>query len=329
MLKQLDRWWMLPESLKHLNQWVTRGGKDNKMPINPQTHKPAEASNPATWGSFKDVRTLELIGIELAELIGIDFDHIYAYETKFCAWARDWVSRFATLTYVEFSPSGTGTHVITTGNFCLGHEDRKEIFDQNSPLVKKGTKWVRDVNALIVTPYYDTDETTVIDGRYFTMTGNLVPGSQVDVQPIPEEMLRQFYGELLAYDVPIKKVPLKRQITLRASEDDEILEHLTCAMNHAKWEQFQAGNTAGYSSASEADFACACLIAFYTTDAAQVERIMRTTGLEREKWDKHKTYLRRTIANALGSVTEHYSKESTENILRDMKDQVKRVINNE
>jgi primase-polymerase (primpol)-like protein len=301
-LNNPGRWWMLPQKLKDLNQWVLRD--ENKMPINPITKKPAKADDPTTWSNFDSVKNSDKIGCELVGLIGIDFDHIYAYNTPFSLWAQDWVKKFATITYVEYSPSGTGCHVIGSGTFVLGDTDRKEIFDQESPKVKKGKTFVYDVNALIVTPRNINGKIT--DGRYFTMTGNYFPDTKMSIEDITDQS-KQFYTELIAKFGDVKtitKVPIKTQPT---GDDIEIMELLEIYDYQKRFERFKKGDIAGYPSNSEADFACACMIAFYTRDASQIERIMRNIMLAREKWDKHKTYLARTINNALSTITEHYT----------------------
>jgi hypothetical protein len=56
---------------------------------------------------------------------------------------------------------------------------------------------------------------------------------------------------------------------------------------------------------SSADAACAQHLAFWTgCDAARMERLMRRSKLEREKWDAHSSYLSRTIAKACGQQRE-------------------------
>jgi putative DNA primase/helicase len=64
-----------------------------------------------------------------------------------------------------------------------------------------------------------------------------------------------------------------------------------------------------FNSASEADSSVVFTLAYFTKDAAQIDRIFRRSQLMREKWDqKHgnETYGQRTIANALKKVTKQY-----------------------
>jgi putative DNA primase/helicase len=64
-----------------------------------------------------------------------------------------------------------------------------------------------------------------------------------------------------------------------------------------------------FNSQSEADSSVAFTLAFYSKDANQIDRMFRTSGLMREKWDeKHgtKTYGQMTIDKALSKVTGQY-----------------------
>jgi putative DNA primase/helicase len=58
-----------------------------------------------------------------------------------------------------------------------------------------------------------------------------------------------------------------------------------------------------YASRSEADAALCALLAFYTKDAEQLDRLFRSSGLMRPKWDRPQsgtTYGKITLANAIG-----------------------------
>ncbi|BAM68880.1 MAG: DUF5906 domain-containing protein [Edwardsiella phage MSW-3] len=60
--------------------------------------------------------------------------------------------------------------------------------------------------------------------------------------------------------------------------------------------------------ASSADAALAQHLAFWTgNDCERIERLMRCSGLVRTKWDKHRSYMRRTVTGACGRQTTWYS----------------------
>src|SRR5215218_7714175 len=90
-------------------------------------------------------------------------------------------------------------------------------------------------------------------------------------------------------------------------QDAEILRLLMNAANGADSKEVYAGG-GEFPSPSERDQSLANRIAFYTQDADQVERIMRTSGCVRKKWDEHRTYLKRTIGKAIDGLTNTYGK---------------------
>jgi hypothetical protein len=96
-----------------------------------------------------------------------------------------------------------------------------------------------------------------------------------------------------------------------ALSDDEIIKKASSARNNGqKFSTLWSGNwNKIFASQSEADSSLVFLLAFYSKDAGQLDRIFRRSGLMRDKWDeKHgdKTYGQMTIDNALEKVTEQY-----------------------
>jgi len=84
--------------------------------------------------------------------------------------------------------------------------------------------------------------------------------------------------------------------------DDEIIEHCTKAANGAKFRNlFVFGDTTPYGGDdSKADLALCNLIAFFTHDADQIERIFDVSKLgERHKWRARADYRHLTIEQAL------------------------------
>lgn len=81
--------------------------------------------------------------------------------------------------------------------------------------------------------------------------------------------------------------------------DAEVIAKASAAADGSKFMALMNGDTSGYASDdSAADGALCCLLAFWTgKDAAQMDRIFRTSGLMREKWD------RKTGSGTYGSIT--------------------------
>lgn len=93
--------------------------------------------------------------------------------------------------------------------------------------------------------------------------------------------------------------------------DSEVLEKLFGEAEGQKWREIYAGNwSTYYDSQSSADAAIAHKLAFWTNrDSAQVESIMRDSGLVRDKWDSRRggsTWLGDEIGRAVENTPEGY-----------------------
>jgi RecA-family ATPase len=91
--------------------------------------------------------------------------------------------------------------------------------------------------------------------------------------------------------------------------DEKIIDLCRKAENAPKFVAlFDRGDTSLYDGdESRADEALACLLAFYTQDAAQIESLMNKSALgKREKWREREDYRRMTIEKALSFTREHY-----------------------
>lgn len=204
LVDQAKRAWpTIPAEMKQLPQWVRRGGNDGKVPKNPRNQEwNAQADNQKTWGKFNIVKDYPDIGFELLDYIGIDFDHIWRYETPFCLWARDWAARFALVTYNEYSMSMVGAHVFGNGDWIVP-ETRKMFEDPDAPLVLKNRKWVHDAGVQISTPRAGKviDKKTrkerdgVVGGRFYAITGKPLEGSPSTITDIAG-IAQEFYDEL-------------------------------------------------------------------------------------------------------------------------------------
>jgi putative DNA primase/helicase len=72
------------------------------------------------------------------------------------------------------------------------------------------------------------------------------------------------------------------------------------------------GEISSYPSHSEADLALCRLLAFFTQDAAQINRLFRQSALMRDKWEQHPTYSDSTITLAIESAQDHWRGVSAE-----------------
>ena len=108
-----------------------------------------------------------------------------------------------------------------------------------------------------------------------------------------------------------------RKIETYTSEDADIMKLMFESANGNKVLSLFKGETE-YGSPSEADFALINHIAFYTQDVEQIKRIMFTSSLVREKWNRE-DYLNRQIDGVLSTQTETYSPPEKFDIKKMMK----------
>lgn len=96
-------------------------------------------------------------------------------------------------------------------------------------------------------------------------------------------------------------------------DDNRLIDKMLDSQNGDKVLGLLNGNFEKYSSQSEADQALSNILAFWTgNNQGQIDRIFRTSGLMREKWDKKhsgdgRTYGQITIEKAIANTSERYS----------------------
>jgi len=286
----------IPQELKDLKQWIMwklEIGKDErltKVPYRidlPGAH--ASTTNPKSWTTFKNaVFTLENekgysgIGFVFTKddpYIALDFDKCIEKETGlvYPSIEQDIVSLNS---YTEISQSGVGIHVIGKG--INPDPDGKGSKKGNFEMYSKE--------------------------RYFAITGNVYRDFPKSINEIPFTHLNILYKKYL---LNISKETKPKNIQeLKARNnlflgDSEILSICERAGNSIKFNSLWRGNTIGYPSQSEADLALCNMLAFYTKDHNQLQRLLRSSGLYREKMDRI-DYITATITKSLDMVREQY-----------------------
>jgi len=147
--------------------------------------------------------------------------------------------------------------------------------------------------------------------RFFTMTGWHLAGTPTTIDA------RQ--DALTAFHATVFGSPRQQSSPRDAPAHDHgggrlddalLLEKARAARNGARFARLWTGDISGYDSPSNADLALSVMLAFWTQDTAQMDRLFRQSGLMREKWDEQRgaqTYGERTIMEALARQTEHYT----------------------
>jgi primase-polymerase (primpol)-like protein len=145
--------------------------------------------------------------------------------------------------------------------------------------------------------------------RYFTVTGDRVPGAQRSVEERGDE-LRAIHEEYIAAEADERAadpVPAAQRPDVDL-EDDELLEKARHAANGDKFARlYDRGDTSGYESHSEADLALCTMLAFWTGgDARRIEGLFDQSGLVRDKWRDRRDYRARTIRTAIRHCSAFY-----------------------
>jgi primase-polymerase (primpol)-like protein len=292
----------IPDELKEHDRWVCwrtkhRDGKPTKIPVDARTGGSAKSNDEETWASFEAARNhyeaheeVEGIGFVFSRdgrYAGVDLDDCVDPETREVDdRARDIVERLDS--YTEFSPSGTGLHVIVEG------------------LVPPDGNRSGDVEM------YD-------ERRFFTFTGDVGMGGPRSVEK-RVGALREVHADYVRNDEGDEDTAdgahdgVNSEPADVALEDEELLRKARNAENGDKFDSLWNGDTSGYPSHSEADEALCCLLAFWTGGNRQrIDELFRRSGLMRPKWDEDrgdKTYGELTIEKAVEYVDEYYDPDS-------------------
>lgn len=273
----------IPAALRDKPNWVCRRGK---VPFNPRTGRAAKAGQSDTWARFEEAvqaaPRYDGIGFEFdgSGIIGIDFDHCIE-NGQLAPWVQAWVDRFGS--YTEVSPSGTGIHILCQGSL------------RDRPAVKR-----KEVEI------YDR-------ARYFTMTGQPFgpPRPLRDAQDALDELYKAFGREA---EKPRQAAPV-RPLDM---DDGTLLEKMRSSANGEKFDLLWRGDTGGYGSHSEADLALCSMLAFWTRcNAGQMDRLFRSSGLMRDKWDRRQsgsTYGALTIQRAISQCTQVYEPRTADTV---------------
>jgi primase-polymerase (primpol)-like protein len=125
-------------------------------------------------------------------------------------------------------------------------------------------------------------------GRFFTITGNVLMGAPATVAP-HEEAIRKLYLEI--NPPPKAKTTTRKPAEPSNLTDADLLRVMFNAKNGHKIRALWEGDSTGYASASEGDFALVSHFAFYTGgDERRIDSLFKQSGRcteERaEKWER-------------------------------------------
>ena len=302
----------IPQELKNNASFCVwklekRRGKPTKVPYNPRTGQLAKTNDPSTFSDFGTAMKAyamggwDGIGYRVSEGIGaIDIDHCIREDGSLNDVAAS-ILAFLPDAYFEKSPSGTGLR----GFFRLSPDfayDKTVYYINN-----------RQHGLEVYLP-----GTT---NRFVTVTGDEFRAGTVTRN---DEALQNLL------DTFMKR---KMQVSNRTVEpcsyltDEQVIEHASRSESGDKFKALMDGRwEEGYDSQSDADMALVSILAFWCGNVEeQIDRIFRTSGLMRDKWDRQtgdRTYGQITIRNAVASNGTIYTPirvtESAENDFTDL-----------
>jgi putative DNA primase/helicase len=288
----------IPAEIKNYDQWLLwklepqPKGKPKKVPYTTSGYK-ASSTNPETWSSFEEAfetyqqneDTYCGLGFVFSEedpFIGIDWDNVKDSTTgEFDPYIVEEV--ISTCSYAEISQSGNGFHAIAIGTLP---GTRKKANDREMYTSK----------------------------RFFAITGNHVKSTPCTVNKAPEEAIRCIYDRMVesVEDASKNKTSADEQAwkpernTKSGIPDFDVLEKCRRGKSSERFNTLYVGNWDSlecYPSQSEADLALCSMLATYTQDPQQIDRLFTGSGLHSEKWNRT-DYKERTINKSLEKMSE-------------------------
>ena len=246
-----------------------------------QTGAAASVTDPDSWVSFAAAKQVvgnyDGIGYVLDDEMMVDLDNCRDPNNgNIDKWAEGIIRQLNS--YTEVSPSGTGIRILLRTPAFTGTKHRATPTGvQARPNAHIELYW---------------------KGRYTTLTGHVVNDrSTVETR---DTELASFYAEW--FDKP--KTPDLNTTQLPNHPDDA--EIIRRASLNPKFKDLIVGDCSAYHSHSEADLALCSVLARFTQNPDQIDRIFRRSGLYRAKWDEShdsegSTYGEMTIRRALES----------------------------
>lgn len=285
-----------PDNLTKLPIWILwrlepdKGGRITKVPYSGRYHGRASSTDPLTWTTFDRVVDMLCknrsfykgigIGVRKSDrLIFIDIDHCVDEDGALSEIAQDIVNHLPGQ-FVECSQSGSGLHILARGEIPRNFKNSKNGVEMYS------------------------------EKRFCSMTGNAL----VEGEPHEDPDGVQYVFE--TYKTPDKpKTPVRSRISALQRDDRWIIDH---AQKQSKFSDLYSGNwkLQGYESQSEADLALCNILAFWTDcDPDQMDRIFRSSGLYRDKWERQdyrEETIRTAVSNCSRTLSEYQRKEGEE-----------------
>lgn len=307
----------LPEALAPLSAYQqfilykivpskTRPGKSDKFPM-AVDGRVVDAHDPANWLSAD-------VALQMAQLFGdghgvgfvftdqdpfffVDIDA--AYDGQWSPLAVELCNTF-TGAAVEVSQSGTGMHIIGTlsgavpNHGCKNQPLGLECYTSERFVALTGTGATGSAAVAcdtaftsVVNQYFPFDATSQVSSEWTTTHAANAYPIQDDEKLIEKALKTESIGSMFGARASFKDLWIRNEPVLI-----DVYPH---------------DQNAGEFDASSADAALAQHLSFWAGgNCERIERLMRRSALVRDKWDRHKSYMSRTITGAVGRSTQFY-----------------------
>ena len=277
-----------------------RSGQKTKMPYNPVNGDRARINDLRTFADFKTTLMAyamggyDGIGIAVGSGIGaFDIDHCIREDGTLNDTAAAVLSIFPTA-YVEKSPSGKGLR----GFFGVPEDF---VYDKTVYYINNRSKGLE---------VYMPGATN----RFVTVTGDVYRTGEI---PNDETAMTTLLDSLMKRNKQVQNTQLRHHSYL---DDDAVIAHAEEANNGDKFKRLFAGDWEDlYDSQSDADMALLSILAFWCgCDEEQMDRIFRTSGLMRDKWDRRQagtTYGAISIRNTVNTCAAVYVPVNAQDIV--------------
>ena len=290
----------LPASLRQNSlfccwKYETRPDSDKptKIPYNPCTGGRAQSTNPGTFARLDAAQTAQTrydgLGVGVfGDLGAIDIDRCIDDNGVISDMAMEIMGTMSA--YTEKSPSGHGLRILFLAGGFQYDKSRYYINNQKAGL-----------------EVYIAGATS----KFVTVTGDtLTPGMNL------EERGEQLRKVLERYMVRQRKPPAPPQPAGPVDLDDmALIARIKRSKHGGEFSALMNGDISAYDGDdSRADLALCNMLAFWTgRDVARMDRIFRTSGLMRPKWDRPtagSTYGAITMQNAIQSCRQVYDPQT-------------------
>jgi hypothetical protein len=300
---------MIPTAFRPYRQFILYElvGKDKK-PLSPHTFHTHDPHDPAIWldadtvmayASASDRYGVGFVFTDMDPFFFLDLDDVLQPDGTWAQIAVDLCTAF-TGCYVEISVSGTGLHIFGTGVYK-----------------PHGCQWKPSGSEAYHLDFFHTR-------RFVALTGTGAQGcASYSPQPTIDWLIDSYFPPGVAQtpvDWTTEPVPEWNGLT----DDQELIDKMLSSKSagavlggrasvQALWTADADQLATHYPHAnnpfdhSSADAALCQHLAFWTgKDCERIDRLMRLSGLSRDKWLSREDYRQRTILHAVGHCNKVY-----------------------